>query len=150
MARNPNRFTHSGMEKIGDQSTSGTTLIDAQGLAIDVDAFEEISFRFMVLFQVTSAIASIKLDLLAPASPVVFAYDIQLPDSVTSMIRAINQAAIGTIVPAANTPLIAWIWGHLKNGANNGSVKVQFASTSGLSTATVMDNSSVIMWDIYP
>ena len=141
----PNRFYMSSVQNANAQTNGTTNFTDITGLAIPMSAADQLTFRFMVIFQQSNALDSIKIQFTAPAAPVVFAYDHHIFNA-----SSINAPLLGTTVPSPDTPYISWTQGYIENGPTEGDLQMQFAAVSGLGTVTVLKNCNAVSWRVFP
>lgn len=135
------KFSQNAQEVTIDQVISGTTLVGIDELQCKAKPFGRCIFCFYILFQQSSALDSIKVDLAFPANLTSITYNITIPGvPVVS-----NAIGIGLTLAQANTDFLVTIEGQMVNGATQGFLQPKIASTGALSSVTVKANSCVLM-----
>jgi hypothetical protein len=139
-------------KKTADQSNSTTTLADVTDLGFPVSANADYWFEFIVVFQTAATTTGIRLDLNGPASPTYIVWWREIPLSAQTagtdniqdrqLVAWQGDAATGSI-GVANQNFVARITGILRNGANAGTLQLQFASEVAGSAVTVKAGSIV-------
>lgn len=145
-----NKLAQVALDVGSDQSLSGAVMTGITELSCLVQPQDKCYFDFYILFQSSSALSSIKIDMGFPSSPVLMAYNISIPASVAgadAVLSSANRACIGTALISSATDYLAHVNGVLINGSNSGVLQPQFAST-GIGTVTARAGSSAIMTNL--
>lgn len=130
---------------------NNNTLANVSGLAFAVGASEVWAFQFY-LAGISSSTADFKFTLTGPAAPTAIRFGVQNPQAATGVNSA---AAFGTSVvaegegaaPSVDQALI--LHGLLRNGANAGTVQLQFAqNTNEVADSKIYVESYVLAWRI--
>jgi len=143
------------VKKTADQSNSTTTLADVAGLAFPVLANTDYLFEFIVVFQTAATTTGIRLDINGPSSPTYVVWWREIPlaaqtagtDNIQDrqLVGYQSDAATGSI-GVANQNYVARITGVLSNGANPGTLQLQFASEVAASAVTIKKGSLGRLW----
>lgn len=124
---------------------NNTTLADVTGCSFAVLASASYAFVFM-LHGISNVAADYKFTLTGPAAPTAIRYGL------TSIsVDVADAAAFGTSIFRASSGVDEgiMIWGQLRNGANAGTVQLQFAQqTANVSNSVIYAESSVVAWRI--
>jgi hypothetical protein len=140
--------------KTADQNvTNSTTLVDATDLAFSVEANAKYQFRVRLFFKVSGTSAGAKYSITGPASPTVFeAHVYDFGEGATETERHFGSAAyftenitIGSGGATTGTGY-AEIMGVFHNGANAGTLKIQFANVTAAGQTTTLRAASTIEW----
>lgn len=145
-----NKLAQVALDVGSDQSLSGAVMTGITELSCLVQPQDKCYFDFYILFQSSSALSSIKIDMGFPSSPVAIAYNVLIPAAAAgadTILSSSNRACIGTALIASATDYLAHIKGVLINGNNAGILQPQFAST-GIGTITARAGSSAIMTNL--
>jgi len=130
-----------------DVINSTTTLANATGLAISMDANTTYGISARVLFQTAAPQTGIRLTQTAPTGATVFA-QWNTPTSLTantvSNQRAIDSGTATSGIDTANTTTLASAEIVVVNGATAGSLQIRFASEVAASNAVLKVGSHVV------
>lgn len=135
------KFSQNAQEVTADQVIAGTTLVGVTELQCKAKPFGKCVFVFYILFQQSSILDSIKVDLSYPTNTQSITYNITIPGAGLFS----NTLGIGLTVAAPNTDYLVTIEGSMVNGPDQGFLQPKCASTGILSSITVRANSCVMM-----
>jgi hypothetical protein len=130
----------------GDTTKNNSTVLaDVTGLSFAVLANASYFFQF-ILHGISAVAADYKFTLTGPAAPTAIRYGL------TSIsVDVADAAAFGTSIfrAASSVDEAIFIFGQLRNGANAGTVQLQFAQqTADVSNSKIYAESSVVAWRI--
>lgn len=130
-----------------DQSVVGTTFTSSTWLTFTVAANTKYYFKFMLQYTVNTIASGAKIQLIGPAATTNVLYWAETTNTAATVVKASSGTAFSTDVGyAASTTGVTYkieIEGTFENGANAGSVTLQFANATLLDTITVLRDSFV-------
>lgn len=133
--------------KIADESNNTTTLDDVNDMSFEVAPNQEYSFEFEVPHKSGATTTGIGLAVSCPTldGSAYLAYEVQIPSGVDGTSQLYSGAGTASDdvvqapgVPAADTVLVARVYGVLKNGSNAGQLKLRFKSENTVAV-TIME-----------
>ena len=132
-------YTAAGLTK-----NNNTTLADVTGLSFPVLA--NASYQFVFIVQcVTAVAAGFKFTLTGPAAPTAIVFGAAQQAALLAVSAAAAFSTAIQITPTAAQRQTVLIAGHLRNGANAGTVQLQFAQyAADVSDSIVYPDSSVL------
>src|SRR5438093_4073753 len=101
-----NKLSQIALDVGSDQSLSGAVMTGITELSCPVQPQDKCYFDFFILFQSSSALSSIKIDMGFPSTPTLIAYNIIIPASAAgtdTIIAAANRACTGTALISSAT-----------------------------------------------
>lgn len=123
---------------------NSTSFSDVTGMAFSVGANEVWAFSFY-MFYTSLAAAAYKITLTGPAAPTLIQYAIEV--STLTDATAFGTTVVGTSIDSIDQ--LRKISGLLRNGANAGTVQLQFAqNVADPSNSVVREDSFVLAWRI--
>jgi hypothetical protein len=133
--------------------TSSTTFADATGVTIALEANKVYRFLVHVPFNLAGIISGYKFQLLGPTSPTNYIASTKLLNTVAgTLLGATVQTALGTAVNgglATSGNHVFEVSGVIENGANAGSLKLQFAqNVSDGSAITIKRGAFIQVFEI--
>lgn len=132
---------------IADVTNGTTTLVNATGLTIPLDANATYGIDARVLFQTAAANTGVRLSQTAPAGANVFA-QWNTPTSLTassfSNQRTSDSGTATNSIDAANTTTLATAEILVVNGATTGNLQIRFASEVAASNAILKAGSHIV------
>jgi hypothetical protein len=136
-------WSNSGTQRVtANVSNSTTTMANATGLSWPIAASHNYYLSCSLIYQSASTSGGLKLAFTGPASPTQVEYCLNNGTSATASANSCTAAAntsfgtvVGsTVVGLATTNLPANFFGTIENGANAGTLQLQFASVASVST----------------
>lgn len=140
----PSGFLKTAYQTASVTKNANTTYADLTGLSFSVAAGENWVFMCGLFATAASATPNMKFTFTGPATPTAVTFG-----AVGSGIPITSgyQAAFGSdcVYTKIAVPEILWLGGHLRNGANAGTVQPQFAQqTSNASDSVIVGNSFLL------
>lgn len=123
---------------------NNTTLVDVTGLSFAVAASATYEFQFFIHL-VSANAAALKMTLTGPAAPTA----VRFGSTQAGGAGAADQSAFSSTIQSATngTDSFLILAGHVRNGANAGTVQFQFAQqTADVSNTIIYAESSVMAW----
>lgn len=135
------------LSKSADQTTNSTSYVDIDDLNFEVGADTDYQFQATLVVSITSALAGIQVAVNGPASPTQVTFTFT-GFTALSVPTTTNSSAYDTgIEPttSAGTSRVQYtIRGTVRNGSTAGVVALRVKSSSGLSTITIYQASSMV------
>jgi len=128
---------------------NNTTYADVTGVAFSIAANASYSFTILI-HAVTNTTAGYKFTLTGPAAPTAVAYGAAPYVSGGSLVASVTAFSSDVaLVPATSGRHLLYMSGTIRNGANAGTVQLQFAqNVADASNSIVYAESSVMAWRV--
>lgn len=128
--------------------SSSTALTDATGLSVNLEPNKKYRFYINASFNLAGILSGYKFQIVTPTSPTNYIANVQILNGVLgSLLNAVVHTAGSTVVSgglATTGNHILKINGLIENGANAGSLKLQFAQNTSDSSAITLKRGSYI------
>jgi hypothetical protein len=136
-----------------DQSiTSSTTFADATGLTANLDPNKSYRFELNIVFNLVSIVSGYKFQLVGPASPPnVISVSKVFNGVLGTLLSATTQTSLSSSIAGALATAglhVFTLEGLIENGANAGTLKLQFAqNTSDANAITLKRGSYLLLYE---
>lgn len=128
--------------------SSSTVLTDATGLSVILEPNKKYRFYLNASFNLAGILSGYKFQIVTPTSPTNYLANIQILNGVLgTLLNAVVHTAGSTVINAALATTgnhMLKITGMIENGANAGTLKLQFAQNVSDSSAITLKRGSYL------